>query len=147
MFYDLFFRKWQLENKALITTFENKYISGQITKDELLENIKNNMLNYEISYNIVSQSLMSKKNEERKSKEKIKKAKIILSTIHSAKGLEFDNVIVMYKDQKDMVEANKRMYYVALTRAVKSELIIAYSSEQKSKLEMDYETILKSLKP
>lgn len=147
MFYDLFFRKWQLENKALIKTFENKYISGQMTKDELLENIKNNMLNYEISYNIVSQSLMSKKNEERKSKEKIKKAKIILSTIHSAKGLEFDNVIVMYKDQKDMVEANKRMYYVALTRAVKSELIIAYSSEQKSKLEMDYETILKSLKP
>ena len=147
MFYDMFFNKWKIENKALITAYQKQYISGKMSKDDFLNLVKHNMLNYEINYNVISQSLMSKKNEERKSKERIKNAKIILSTIHSAKGLEFDNVIVMYKDQKDMIEANKRMYYVALTRAVKSELIVAYSNESKSKMEIDYQTILNSLQP
>ena len=56
------------------------------------------------------------------------KANFYVSTIHSAKGLEFDNVVVLYQNKRDMEEADKRMYYVAFTRAMQSEFIAVYDT-------------------
>lgn len=52
--------------------------------------------------------------------------KIILSTIHGAKGLEFDHTIVLFNESKRGATSQEslRMLFVALSRAKKTEYII-----------------------
>lgn len=50
---------------------------------------------------------------------------IQVSTMHKAKGREFDTVIIMLDKFKDLTEENKRLLYVAMTRA-KESLVIHY---------------------
>lgn len=65
-------------------------------------------------------------------------AKILLSTIHSAKGLEYDNVVlvdvadgVFPSNSKDTdIEEEKRLFYVAMTRARKKLCIFAFREEE-----------------
>ena len=60
-------------------------------------------------------------------------ADVILSTIHSAKGLEYDNVIIA--DAADGIlpgaeadtEEERRLFYVGMTRARESMMILKYS--------------------
>ncbi len=70
---------------------------------------------------------------------------IILSTIHSSKGLEYDNVIIIdvkegvlpgspdtyltEVEKKSHLEEERRLFYVAVTRAKKSVRILKYYSE------------------
>ena len=42
---------------------------------------------------------------------------VFVSTIHKAKGREFDNVYLMLNDMGEIDDAKRRAYYVALTRA------------------------------
>jgi ATP-dependent DNA helicase RecQ len=53
---------------------------------------------------------------------------IYLSTIHKAKGKEFDNVFLLLKDYTPDTDENKRQFYVAITRA-KSNLSIHYNGK------------------
>ncbi len=66
-------------------------------------------------------------------------AKVLLLTIHAAKGLEFNTVIlagcesgviphIMSKDNKDSVEEERRLFYVAMTRA-KKRLVFTSQNE------------------
>ena len=48
---------------------------------------------------------------------------IVVSTIHKAKGREFDRVYVMVKDQRMNTEEGRRVLYVAFTRA-KNQLYV-----------------------
>jgi DNA helicase-2/ATP-dependent DNA helicase PcrA len=67
---------------------------------------------------------------------------IQLMTMHGAKGLEFDTVfivganetIVPYKkaETKDEIEEERRLFYVAMTRA-KRKLVISYYKERNGK--------------
>lgn len=70
---------------------------------------------------------------------------VVLSTIHSSKGLEFDNVVLIdikdgilpggtdsemnEKQKKAYLEEERRLFYVAVTRAKKSVKILKYHSE------------------
>ncbi len=70
---------------------------------------------------------------------------VLLSTMHSSKGLEFDNVIIMdvkdgtlpgepqsrseLKNIKQFLEEERRLFYVAVTRAKKSVTLLKYHSE------------------
>lgn len=83
------------------------------------------MLDFEIKTNAIKQRLLSGKNEDLKDTEG---KDFIISTIHGVKGLEFDNVIVLIKNSELNKEDCKRLYYVALTRAIKSEYVIAYDT-------------------
>lgn len=78
-----------------------------------------------------------------------KPSSINLSTIHGAKGLEFDNVFVidmiedefpstfsMKSDDPDILEEERRLYYVAMTRAKKSLSIIYLKYLANSKVNM-----------
>lgn len=47
-------------------------------------------------------------------------ATIFVSTMHKAKGREFDNVFLMLEDFKPSNDAEKRLLYVAMTRAKKT---------------------------
>ncbi len=53
---------------------------------------------------------------------------IIVSTIHKAKGREWDNVFISLKDLTKIEEAEKRAIFVGLTRA-KNNLSVHYSGE------------------
>jgi DNA helicase-2/ATP-dependent DNA helicase PcrA len=67
---------------------------------------------------------------------------ISLMTMHGAKGLEFHTVFIIganegitpYKkaETKDEIEEERRMFYVAMTRA-KKKLIISYTKEKNGK--------------
>ena len=50
----------------------------------------------------------------------------MVSTIHSAKGLEFDSTIVYFDENRQGAgsQANLRLYGVALTRAKTNELVL-----------------------
>ncbi len=50
---------------------------------------------------------------------------IQVSTMHKAKGREFDSIIIMLDKFKDTTDSNKRLLYVAMTRA-KEALMIHY---------------------
>ena len=136
---------WRADYTNIITTWISAYSSGRLTFTELLDLIKDSMIDFEKNYNNNRQQWCQQKNTERKELAKNSKAPFILSTIHSAKGLEFDNVVVIIDDDKTMSEEEKRMYYVALTRAMKSEFILGYSKNKKSNLSISYEAVLDSL--
>ena len=67
----------------------------------------------------------------------LKDAQIILSTIHRVKGYEFDHVMVLHNAHKtksangSSLQELFRMYFVALSRARKSEMIINVGPDQK----------------
>lgn len=137
--------KWMNQESPKVQTWYNELIQGQITQEEFLQFVKENMLEFEIKTNAVKQSLLSSHNQEAKQSANIDNAKILLSTIHSAKGLEFDHVIVLYKNENALEEEKKRMYYVAFTRAMKSEFILAYDTMSSPQIQADYMTVLKAL--
>ena len=102
------------------------------------------MIQFEIRTNGIQQSMTAVDNQEIKARSK-NNAKFLLSTIHSAKGLEFDNVVILYRNENQMAEDKKRMYYVAFTRAMKSEYILAYDTMMSPQIQADYLTILENL--
>lgn len=65
-------------------------------------------------------------------------AMVLLSTIHSAKGLEYDNVVLVdvadgvfpSKSKDTDIEEEKRLFYVAMTRAKKKLCIFAFREEE-----------------
>lgn len=137
--------KFIAENQATLTMWQTQVQNGQMTQQACLDNIKDCMLSYEIRNNAVKQALLNTKNREQKDPERIKNANFILSTIHSAKGLEFENVIGLYKNAQQMTEPDKRMYYVMLTRAMKSEFVLAYDTVASPQIQADYNTIVEKL--
>jgi ATP-dependent DNA helicase RecQ len=61
---------------------------------------------------------------------------IIVSTIHKAKGKEFDNVFLMLDSFNSNTDDSKRQLYVAMTRA-KQNLTIHYNGKYLSKISVD----------
>ena len=137
--------KWDAENRQTINGWQAQFLAGQITETEMLDMIKHNMLQHEIRNNAIKQALLSTRNKENKELWAQQRPDLILSTIHSAKGLEFDNVVVLYKNDNQMDEQNKRMYYVAFTRAMHSEFIMAYGTDPKPRIAADYDAIVDML--
>ena len=120
-----FIRKWLTSEDTTLRNWTKQAKAKNITKDELREYVRDNMLDFEIKTNAIKQRLLSGKNENLKDTEG---KDFIISTIHGVKGLEFDNVIVLIKNSELNKEDCKRLYYVALTRAIKSEYVIAYDT-------------------
>mgnify|MGYP003515508768 FL=1 len=135
--------EYKIKNRETITNWENQVIAGRMPKDELFDHIRELMLDYEISTNAIRQSLLAQKNA--KTKDENLNGNFILSTIHSIKGLEFDNVVVLHRNTAAMVEADKRMYYVAFTRAKKTELIVSFGTDISPKIKDDYNLVIELL--
>jgi len=136
---------WWLETHTSIAGWLAQVSAGMITDDEYFDTLRQSLLSFEISRNAIKQSLLNQRNKERKEKNLQSKARLVVSTIHGAKGLEFDNVVVIHKFDPQMDEANKRMYYVALTRAINTEFILSYGSVKKPRIESDYALVVDSL--
>lgn len=135
--------EWQNENQSVIQDAINQFNAGAITHQRLAEIVGETLIDFEIQKNALKQSMVSQKNAAKK--EDTDNADFIFSTIHSAKGLEFDNVILLYRNENQMMEDAKRMYYVALTRAKKSEYILAYDTVLNAIVQTRYETVIAHL--
>lgn len=110
--------------REYIKMFSNKYYEVVINKDlyvESLVNFTRGLKNLDEFY--------KKIDEFERILNKRKESNIILSTIHKSKGLEYDKVFVMdlvkgefpilfdFKDKTQRLEEERRMFYVAMTRA------------------------------
>lgn len=137
---------WQARYHNELTVMQTNHVNGLVSLDDFLSAVKQSMLDFEIQHNAVRQALISQKNRENKLQNSATDSDFVMSTIHSAKGLEFPHVIIAYDNKSAMEdEANKRMYYVALTRAMESEFIIAYDTMAKPAIEQAYLNIQQTL--
>ncbi len=106
-----------------------------------IENI-NELLAVASQYKTVPEFLEGAALAEAETKKSLSNAKITLMTVHSAKGLEFDNVFVVGMEEglfphsrsimignKDEIEEERRLMYVAMTRA-KQRLYLFYAKSR-----------------
>ena len=134
--------KWIAECAQPVANVALAYKTKQLTATEARKELTTLVLQCEIRHNAMLQSLSSQRSEERKNSEQAKNAPLIVSTIHSAKGLEFDNVVLLVLDDKLPVQEQMRMYYVGMTRAQKSEYILAISKTKIPTLTTIYDALL-----
>ena len=119
-------KSWTDENTQVLSDKLIELQNGKITRGDVIKTVCESLIDFEIRENGIKQTITSQRNASRKSN--TKNADIIFSTIHGAKGLEFDHTIVLYRNDNNMPEDDKRMYYVALTRAKKSEYVLGYGT-------------------
>lgn len=136
---------WWLSSRSAIDGWISLVTVGVMTRDQFFNNLRDSLLGYEISHNAVKQSLMNEKNRARKEANLQSDARLVVSTIHGAKGLEFDNTVVIHKFDPAMEEDNKRMYYVAFTRAMKSTFILSYGKIKNPRITSDYDLVVQAL--
>lgn len=139
--------KWYTTTAPKLGSWLSQNAAGKMTNDEFFDTVRESLISFEIAENSVRRSILGQQNDKAKKARMEEHPDIVVSTIHSVKGLEFDHVIVLYQDTMQMDEADKRMFYVAFTRAMKSEMIIAYAKTSKNKMviEWDYESIIDRL--
>ncbi len=135
--------EWQTENIGVIQDAITQFHAKAITQQRLAEIVGETLIDFEIQKNALKQSMVSQKNANKK--EDTDNANFIYSTIHSAKGLEFDNVILLYQNKNSMEEETKRMYYVALTRAKKGEYVLAYDTVLNALVQTRYDAVMAHL--
>nr|DAV25946.1 MAG TPA: REP HELICASE [Caudoviricetes sp.] len=137
--------EWWAASALTIQGWVYEYQAGIITKSVFFDRLKKCILDHEIRHNSIRDALMHRNNEERKIRNLETKADLIVSTVHGVKGLEFDNVVVIYKDQSDMSEEKKRLYYVAFTRAKNSLFVLSHGTTLSARIVSDYNLIVDSL--
>lgn len=137
-------------NKQILLNLNRSYINNQISFDTYLQNLIGTMVRFEIKNNYNIQQQNQQNNTLAAKKDKIKNSNFIFSTIHSAKGLEFDNVVLaVNKNQYHSTfdEADKRTIYVGLTRAINSEYVLVgdWETMDESLLMVNYSLALGEL--
>lgn len=104
----------------------NEVYTGKSSRDILDKYLINEVIQQEINEN----SIMSILNRQNHKQVDVKTTQLIASSIHTAKGLEFDNCIIMFDETRTgaMKQDSFRLYGgVALTRAKKSQFILNIS--------------------
>lgn len=136
--------EWMTKNREELAAKDLMLQNGVITMKDFNDCVFQTLIDYEIEKNALKLRLTSMRNQQKKEQD-ISRYNIVASTIHSAKGLEFDNVILLYNEHDSGSEEAKRMYYVGLTRARQSEYILAYNAhKQSSSIRTAYEAICTS---
>lgn len=128
--------------REYIKMFSNKHYEVVINKDLYVESLVN------FARGLSSLDDFYKKIEDfERILNKRKKSNIILSTIHKAKGLEYDKVFVIdlvkgefpilfdFKDKTLKLEEERRMFYVAMTRAREDLYLITLKYRNNHKVE------------
>lgn len=119
--------EWSQKERDGLLLADTRLQAGTMTEEQFKQAVFDTLIAFEIEKNAMRQRLTSMNNQKLKAQD-TSKADFVVSTIHSAKGLEFDNVILLYDESFAGQEENKRMYYVGLTRAKNAEWVIAYNT-------------------
>lgn len=136
--------EWMTKNRDELMAKDLMLQNGLVTMKDFNDYAFQTLIDYEIEKNALKLRLTSMRNQQKKEQD-ISHYNFVASTIHSAKGLEFDNVILLYNEHDSAMEETKRMYYVGLTRARQSEYILAYNAhKQSSNIRTAYEAICAS---
>lgn len=136
--------KWTQDNQMTLIQADKLLTIGSISEQKFKSDVFNTLINFEIGKNAMKQHLIAMSNQQAK-EEDTSGYNFITSTIHSAKGLEFDNVVLLYDEDKNKAEDSKRMYYVGLTRAKNAEYVIGLGKTFSNRLETAYELVCKNL--
>lgn len=137
--------EWWIENDPVINGWLGLCHQGSLSHQDFFDRMRDNLLSFEIARNQQKLNVNKQRNQERKRKNIESKADLVVSTIHGAKGLEFDNVVVLYKEDTTMSQDSRRMFYVAFTRAMKSEYILAFGTVKNPPIQSNYEQIVNAL--
>lgn len=113
----------RLKNSVYMANLIKLVIGGAKPISLLHAKMKRELIDAEVRYNNIRQSQLNNKHREFIN-EHLNDAEIITSTIHSVKGLEFDNTIVYCREPSTLSQEDARMYMVALTRAKSHEYIL-----------------------
>lgn len=133
--------EWMTKNRDGLAAKDMVLQNGVITLKDFTDYAFQTLIDHEIEKNALKLRLTSMRNQQKKEQD-TSRYNFVASTIHSAKGLEFDNVILLYNEHEAGMEEAKRMYYVGLTRARQSECILAYNAhKQSSSIRAAYEAI------
>ena len=127
-----FLSKWWIDQAPIINALVAHQQAGAFTEAEFFNRLRDLLLDYEIAVNAAAQVALQLRNQLRK--QMPGQPDIVVSTIHGVKGLEFDNVVVVNNEADNLVQSQKRLAYVALTRAKVSELILAFRTTKSSLL-------------
>jgi len=97
------------------------YQNGNIPKESIIGHLNRELLRIETRKNAMDAHLLRAEEAPDYSSKKI-----ILSTIHGAKGLEFDHTLVLFNESKrgSTSQESLRMLFVALSRARQTEYIL-----------------------
>lgn len=115
-------REWHARTEPLYAEWQAYERANRLTHGQVLDALRASLISYE---NHVNAMLRQTADDAMT----LQSAPVIVSTIHSVKGLEFDDVVIDYDDRNEMSEEDKRMYYVALTRARHHELLLVHGDE------------------
>ncbi|MFD2794638.1 AAA family ATPase [Promicromonospora vindobonensis] len=137
--------EWWIENSATINGWVALCNQGALPHETFFDRLRDNLLSFEIQRTQKKLNINKQKNQERKRKNLETKADLVVSTIHGAKGLEFDNVVVLYKEDTTMSQDTKRMFYVAFTRAMNSQYVLSYGTAKTPPIQSSYERIVNAL--
>lgn len=131
-------------NQFLVSYQVQLSSAAKMTTSEFINTIKRLMINFEIDLNYKLQVTNSSNNTQAEKVKLINQSEIIFSTIHSSKGLEFDNTVVFINSPYGTSEEEKRTYYVALTRAKNSEIVAIFDKfkENESPFKFYYQEAL-----
>lgn len=139
---DINLNKWMRDQSTKINQLNQQVASGRMLPGDFFDAIQNNMIQFEINNNIIQKALQLEKDEMTDKLKIIENVDVVLSTVHSSKGLEFDRVVFVTPDAKDASEDRKRLIYVALTRAKKKEFIVATASRKQSSFTKDFNDLI-----
>lgn len=139
-------QEWWIESAPTLRGWiDLVYQAKTMSHAEFFDNLRENLLAYEIRYNNIRQSVTRARNKRNKESREQLEADLIVSTVHGAKGLEFDNVVVIHKEDPSMSEETKRLFYVAFTRAKKTEYVLSYGATNTPPIVSSYMLILSEL--
>lgn len=136
---------WITRSTPVFNVLLDRIQQNTISIDQFHKVIKQCLIDYEVSQSAIAQSMASGRNN--KHKENAHNVNLLVSTIHSAKGMEFDHTIIVipsktnYLDQETM-----RMYYVALTRAKISEKVLVISNDSSCIFKMIHENVINQIR-
>jgi DNA helicase-2/ATP-dependent DNA helicase PcrA len=136
---------WWITQSSTILGWVALHKAGAMSRVDFFDSLMRNVLDYEISQNGIKQNILNQQNRDRKEQNSQGNARLTVSTIHGAKGLEFDNVVVLQPFKSSDTEENKRLYYVALTRAIRSEYVLSFGTVKKPRISTDYDLIVQAL--
>lgn len=137
---------WTTQNYNTVQGWAGLVKIGQLTSDQFFSDLRENILSHEIKINAARLHLTSKRNQQRKEENQNQKPDLVVSTIHGAKGLEFDNVVVLHKDDGSaMKEDDKRLFYVAFTRAMNTQFVLSYGKLKNAPIKTNYVQLVAAL--
>ena len=129
-----------MDYKSYISNFSKKYREEVVNKDLFIESMVN------FTKNIDTLEDFYNKKDKLNKKLSSSNSDLILSSIHKSKGLEYDNVFVINmvknefpiivdnEDIEKKIEEERRVMYVAMTRAKKNRHILSIKKRGSEKL-------------